>query len=121
VHHLRFALICCITVWRLRGWIPEQNTRLQNCLQHTSSKHGQAVTIVLCRSDGQPVPAYNDVRHLRDGRERLGYNPAEEATKELGWRMEGVKSREGDRMPTTGAGELQLTTRGGDRAALARL
>jgi len=79
------------------------------------------VTVVLCRSDGVSAPVYKDVRHLRDGRERLGYNPAEETIKDLGWRMEGVKSREGDRMPVTGAGELQLTTRGGDRAALARL
>lgn len=79
------------------------------------------MAVVLCRSDGQLAPAYKEVRHLRDGRERLGYNPAEETIKEIGWRMEGVKSREGDRMPFTGPGTLQLTTRGGDRAALARL
>lgn len=78
------------------------------------------MTLILCRSDGQSAPKYKDVQNLRDGRERLGYNPAE-TTKEIGWRMEGVKSREGDRMPLSGAGQLQVTARGGDRAALARL
>jgi hypothetical protein len=79
------------------------------------------VTIVLSRSDGQSAPKYQDIQHLRDGRERLGYNPATEAIQEIGWRMEGVVSREGDRMTTSGGGELQLTRRSGDRAALARL
>jgi hypothetical protein len=76
---------------------------------------------VLSRSDEQPAPKYQDIQHLRDGRERLGYNPAKEAIQEIGWRMEGVMSREGDRMPTAGGGELQISRRGGDRAALARL
>jgi hypothetical protein len=89
-------------------------------VQHTTSE-SQAVTVVLSRSDGQAAPKYQDIQHLRDGRERLGYNPAKEAIQEIGWRMEGVMSREGDRMPVAGAGELQLTRRGGDRAALARL
>lgn len=79
------------------------------------------MTVVLSRSDGQAAPRYQDIQHLRDGRERLGYNPAKEAIQEIGWRMEGVMSREGDRMPVAGAGELQLTKRVGDRAALARL
>lgn len=118
---MRVALICSSIVWRLRGWIPEQNSRLQNCLQHTSSHEGQAVTVVLSRSDGQAAPKYQDVQHLRDGRERLGYNPAKEVIQEIGWRMEGVMSREGDRMPIVEAGELQRARRGGDRAALARL
>lgn len=76
--------------------------------------------MILSRSDGQAAAAYGDVEHLRDGRERLGYNPAQQA-REIAWRMEGVKSREGDRMPVSEAGQLQLATRGGDRAALARL
>ena len=118
---MRVVLICSFIVWRLRGWIPEQNTRVQNCLQHTSSNEGQAVTVVLGRSDGQAAPKHEEIQHLRDGRERLGYNPAKEAIQEIGWRMEGVMSREGDRMPIAGAGELQLARRGGDRAALARL
>jgi len=78
------------------------------------------VTVLLSRSDGQSAPKYQDIQNLRDGRERLGYNPAKEAIQEIGWRMEGVMSREGDRMPI-GGGELQLNRRGGDRAALARL
>lgn len=117
----RVALICSSIVWRLRGWMPEQSSRLQNCLQHTSSHEGQAVTVVLSRSDGQAAPKYQDVQHLRDGRERLGYNPAKEAIQDIGWRMEGVMSREGDRMPIVEAAELQRNRRGGDRAALARL
>ena len=79
------------------------------------------MTVVLSRSDGQAAQKYQDIQQLRDGRERLGYNPAKEAIQEIGWRMEGVMSREGDRMPIAGGGELQLTWRGGDRAALARL
>ena len=89
-------------------------------MQHTTSE-SQAVAVVLSRSDGQAAPEYQDIQHLRDGRERLGYNPAKEPIQDLGWRMEGVMSREGDRMPVAGAGGLQLTRRGGDRAALARL
>jgi hypothetical protein len=107
-------------VWRLRGWVPEVGTQLHNFLQHNSTQNGQTVTVILCRSDGQSAPKYKDVQNLRDGRERLGYNPAQE-NKEIDWRTEGVKSREGDRMPLSGAGQLQLSTRSGDRAALARL
>jgi hypothetical protein len=75
---------------------------------------------ILSRSDGKPAPAYEDVRNLRDGRERLGHNPAEEV-KDIGWRMEGVKSREGDRMPSAEDQELRIASQYGDRAALARL
>lgn len=117
----RVALICSSIVWRLRGWMPEQNSRLQNCLQHTSSHEGQTVTVVLSRSDGQATPKYQDVQHLCDGRERLGYNLAKEAIRNIGWRMQGVTSREGDRMPLLEAAELQRNRRGSDRAALARL
>lgn len=57
----KVPLIRSCAVWRLRGWIPEQNTGLQNCLQHTSSYEGQAVTVVLSRSDGQAAPKYQDI------------------------------------------------------------
>lgn len=114
----RLTFFCA--VWRLRGWVPGQNSQLHHCLQHTVNPNGQAATVILSRSDGQAAAAYGDVEHLRDGRERLGHNPAQEA-REIGWRMEGLKSREGDRMPVAVAGQVQLTTRGGDRAALARL
>ena len=77
------------------------------------------MTLVLSRSDGQAAPKFQDIQNLRDGRERLGYNPAKEAIQEIGWRMEGVMSREGDRLPI--AGELHVSRRRGDRAALARL
>jgi hypothetical protein len=108
------------TVWRLRGWVHESKLNLRNSLQYTSTANGSNAVAILGRSDGAPAPAYEDARNLRDGRERLGYNPAEEA-KEIGWRMEGVKSREGDRMPFAGDQELRLASQNGDRAALARL
>jgi hypothetical protein len=75
---------------------------------------------IFSRSDGAPAPTYEVVRNLRDGRERLGHNPAEGA-KDIGWRLEGVKSREGDRMPLARDQELRLASQNGDRAALARL
>lgn len=83
-----------------------------------------ATVLILCRSDGKPAPTYADVKHLRDGRERLGYNPAEEMQEIVREDLEAVRSREGDRMLMSGVedGErLRLGSRGGDRAALARL
>jgi len=110
----------CEIVWRLRGWVHESKPNLRNSLQYTSTANGSIAVAIFSRSDGAPAPAYEDVRNLRDGRERLGHNPAEEV-KEIGWRMEGVKSREGDRIPFAGDQELRLASQNGDRAALARL
>jgi hypothetical protein len=108
------------TVWRLRGWVNESEPNLRNPLQYTSTAEGSVAVAIFSRSDGTPAPAYEDVRNLRDGRERLGHNPAEEV-KDIGWRMEGVKSREGDRMPSAGDQELRIASQNGDRAALSRL
>jgi hypothetical protein len=108
------------TVWRLRGWVNESKPNLRNSLQYTSTANGSIAVAIFGRSDGAPAPTYENVRNLRDGRERLGHNPAEEV-KDIGWRMEGVKSREGDRMPFAGDQELRLASQNGDRAALARL
>lgn len=84
-----------------------------------------AAVLILSRSDGNMAPSYKEVEHLRDGRERLRYNPA------LGLReihredLEAVRTREGDRMPLggdEGVGEIKrLASRGGDRASLSRL
>lgn len=108
------------TVWRLRGWVHESKPKLRNSLQYTSTTNGTIAVAIFSRSDGASAPTYEDVRNLRDGRERLGHNPAE-IDKEIGWRMKGVKSREGDRMPFAGDGEHRLASQNGDRAALARL
>lgn len=107
-------------VWRLRGWVNESKPDLRNSLQYTSTTNGSIAVAIFSRSDRAPAPTYEEVRNLRDGRERLGHNPAEEV-KDIGWRMEGVKSREGDRMPFDGDQELRLASQNGDRAALARL
>jgi hypothetical protein len=107
------------TVWRLRGWVQESKPGLRNSLQYTSTSNGTIAVVSLSRSDGASAPAYEAVRNLRDGRERLGHNPAE-GPQEIGWRMEGVKSREGDRLLFADRG-LRLASQNGDRAALARL
>lgn len=83
-----------------------------------------AAVLVLCRADGRSAPAYTDVKYLRDGRERLGHNPAEEMREIDKEDLEAVRTREGDRMLKSGAeegGRMRIGSRGGDRAALARL
>lgn len=119
------VLISDDTVWRLRGWTQESHTNLPNCMQYISKPEDAGATVlILCRSDGKPAPSYADVRYLRDGRERLGHNPAEQMQEIVREDLEAVKSREGDRMLTSDfdeADRLRLGSRGGDRAALARL
>jgi predicted nucleic acid-binding Zn finger protein len=112
-------------VWRFRGWTEDQTTRLENCLQLSSKPDGSAASVmVLGRSDGQAAPAYQTVLHLRDGRERLRYNPAKEMRGIDGEDVEVVRIREGDRLLEENAvavKQLQLSVKGGDRATLARL
>lgn len=113
------------TVWRLRGWSQEPDAHLQNCMQYTSKADEPGATVlILCRSDGQKAPAYASIKHLRDGRERLGYNPVEEMREIAREDLEAVRTREGDRMlvgDTDASDRARLASRGGDRAALARL
>lgn len=65
-----------------------------------------------------------DSEHLRDGRERLGYNPAEKEQDIASEDLEAVRTRAGDRRVEASAEEVQripLSSIGGDRAVLARL
>ena len=81
---------------------------------------GSAYVTVLCRSDDQPAPTWEKVEHLRDGRERLGQNPAIE-TKEITFEdWQAVKARD-NFVPESTEKRLKLPVKGGDRAALARL
>lgn len=84
-----------------------------------------AAVLILSRSDGKFAPSYKEIEHLRDGRERLQYNPAEGLREIDQEDLEAVRTREGDRMPIggdEGTGNVKrLASRGGDRASLARL
>ncbi|KAM0715127.1 hypothetical protein Q7P37_009592 [Cladosporium fusiforme] len=103
----------------------EPDAHLQNCMQYISQPDEPGATVlILCRSDGQKAPAYASIKHLRDGRERLGYNPVEEMREIDREDLEAIGTREGDRMLVGGAeatDRTKLASRGGDRAALARL
>ena len=81
---------------------------------------GTASVIVLCRADGRAAPEWNQVEHLRDGRERLGHNPAIE-TREVSFEdWQAVRARD-DHVPEQIIKKIKLPIKGGDRAALARL
>lgn len=118
-------LIDSSLVWRLRGWTQEPQTRIHNCMQGTARPDEySAAVVILCRADGGSAPAYGDIEHLRDGRERLGYNPAREERNIDREDLEAVRTRAGDRMLEGRAGEVErmkLPLKGGDRAVLARL
>ena len=77
--------------------------------------------IVLCRSDGRGVPAWSEVEHLRDGRERLGHNPAVEMRGVAQEDLDAVRARGGRASSSKAARQHELPIKGGDRAALARL
>lgn len=76
--------------------------------------------LILTRSDGQPAPAWEDVKNVREGRERLGYNPAVEARDITSEDVEAVRARRGYVQDDV-VKRLRLPDKGGDRAALARL
>ena len=60
------------------------------------------------------------IKHLRDGRERLGYNPAQESKEISVEDWIAVKARD-NFVPESTRSQLELPVKGGDRAALARL
>ena len=81
---------------------------------------GTAYVTIISRARLTPTPKWEEIEHLRDGRERLGYNPALES-KDItieDWRA--VKARD-EFIPDKTGERLRLTAKGGDRAALARL
>jgi hypothetical protein len=109
------------SVWQLRGWshtraIPQA----RNCLQYTLGPDGTAYATVLCRWDGSAAPDWETVKNLRDGRERLGHNPAVESRDISIEDWKAVKARD-NFVPEQVPDRLRLPARGGDRAALARL
>jgi hypothetical protein len=60
------------------------------------------------------------IKHLRDGRERLGYNPAQKSKDISIEDWNAVKARD-NFVPESTRSQLKLPVKGGDRAALARL
>ena len=76
--------------------------------------------MILSRSDGRPAPAWDDIKYVRDGRERLGYNPAIESRVIAIEDLEAVRARS-EFTSDEAVVRLRLPVKGGDRAALARL
>ena len=111
-----------IQVYQLRGWANSTPTPdARNCLHYTTDPtSGSAAVLILCRSDGQPAPAWTDIKNVRDGRERLGYNPAVEVRAIAREDLLAVRARE-EFVDEGLVGRLRLPIKGGDRAALARL
>lgn len=111
----------CRLVYQLRGWAtdaPVPNAR--NCLQFVSGQDGSASAIILARSDARPAPVWQDIKDVRDGRERLGYNPAIEVRPIAQEDLEAVRAR-AEFTSDADLARLGLPIKGGDRAALARL
>lgn len=92
----------------------------RNCLQFTIGPEGSAYVTILCRADGQTVPRFEMIKHLRDGRERLGYNPAKESKDITVEDWHAVRARD-NFVPDSTRKQLKLPVKGGDRAALAGL
>lgn len=76
--------------------------------------------VIMRRSDDKVAPAWNQIKNVREGRERLGYNPAME---ERGISREDLENVRTPREFSEDAAveRLGLAVKGGDRAALARL
>ena len=108
-------------VWQLRGWTRNRSIpKARNCLQYAMGPDGSAYVTILRRSDGQPAPTWEHVEHLRDGRERIGYNPAKK-TKEISLEDWNAVKAPDNFVPESIAREIKFPVKGGDRAALARL
>lgn len=108
-------------VYQLRGWATDTPTpNARNCLKYTGSEDGTASVIILSRSDAQPAPLWNDIKNVRDGRERLGYNPANTARAITQEDLEAVRAKS-EFTSDADLLRLRLPMKGGDRAALARL
>ncbi|CAK1356921.1 unnamed protein product [Cercospora beticola] len=106
-------------VWQFRGWAGDLPVDGQNCLLYTSGRKGVTSVLIIRRSDGRAAVKWEEVQHVRDGRERLGYNPAAQTKKICVEDVEAVRARV-EFVPEAQK-RLQLPAKGGDRAALARL
>lgn len=109
-------------MWQLRGWTITPPSRAQNCLQLILGSGGTASVVVIRRSDGRFALAWDEVKNVRDGRERLGYNPAAGEVRDISFEdLEAVSSKTEFTFLDDTVKRLQLPIKGGDRAALARL
>lgn len=115
------SLTSAKSVWQLRGWAYDRPVPLlQNCMQFNAGEDGRTSVVILSRSDGRPAADWRDIRMIRDGRERLGYNPAMETREISREDWDSVRSRVEFRPDDPGT-EARLRVKGGDKAALARL
>ena len=110
-----------VLVWQLRGWTHNRSVPgAKNCLQYTLGSDGTAYVTIISRCDEQAAPKWKAVEHVRDGRERLGYNPAFESRKITHEDWYAVRARD-EFLTNEVEKRLRLPIKGGDRAALARL
>lgn len=86
----------------------------------TTSHNGTVTVTILARSDDRKALSWDEVQNVRDGRERLGYNPAADMRGISQEDLQSVSSREEFRSGET-LKRLRLPVKGGDRTALARL
>ena len=81
---------------------------------------GTAYVTILSRADRKVSPHWEQIKHLRDGRERQGNNPATDV-KDISYEdWQAVKAQD-EFVPEQTGKQLKLPVKGGDRAALARL
>ena len=106
-------------VWQFRGWADGLPMQAHNCLLYTSGPREIASILILSRSDGRAALKWEEVRDVRDGRERLGYNPAVETRSICIEDLEAVRARA--HFVPENQSQRALPRKGGDRAALARL
>ncbi|KAM3425275.1 hypothetical protein BST61_g7223 [Cercospora zeina] len=106
-------------VWQFRGWTGDLPVDARNCLLYTAGREDVTSVVIISRSDERAAVKWEEVEHVRDGRERLGYNPATTTRKVCVEEVEAVRARV-EFVPEAQQ-RLQLPVKGGDRAALARL
>ncbi|KAK6379518.1 hypothetical protein LTS17_006436 [Exophiala oligosperma] len=71
---------CAELVWHLRGWTKKRAvSSTKYCMAHNMGLGGATVVTIYRRHDGREAPEPGTTRPEADGRDRLGYNPAEEA------------------------------------------
>ncbi|KAF2215748.1 hypothetical protein CERZMDRAFT_116541 [Cercospora zeae-maydis SCOH1-5] len=106
-------------VWQFRGWTGDLPVDAHNCLLYTAGREDVTSVVIISRSDGRAAVKWEEVEHVRDGRERVGYNAATTTRKICVEDVEAVRARV-EFVPEAQQ-RLQLPVKGGDRAALARL
>lgn len=90
-------------VFAQRGWSQSKGSAVQVGAKSYNLK----------RADGKGIPKWKDIEHKQDGRDRLGYNPANETKDLRDGDFDAVKAIEGQ--------GRKLNSMRSDRAALAKL